>query len=113
MGKAEVRPGGVSAGPGKQFELYSERSGRSQKILSKLTSDFRLVRDVCSCCVQDPSKSSLAPDPALSAQGPGPQKKTTTGGVISLTRNVLTDRSMEKRLFSGCRDLGDKGTDCS
>lgn len=45
MGKAEVRPGGVSAGPGKQFELYSERSGRSQKILSKLTSDFRLVRD--------------------------------------------------------------------
>lgn len=46
MGKAEVRPGGVSAGPGKQFELYSERSGRSQKILSKLTSDFRLVRDV-------------------------------------------------------------------
>ena len=79
LGKEEVRPGGVSAGPSKQFELYSERSGRSQKILSKLTSDFRLVRDLCSCCVQDPIKSSLAPDPALSAQGPGPQRKPPHG----------------------------------
>lgn len=40
---------------------------------------FVFVRDLCSCCGQDPSKSSLAPDPVLSAQGPGPQRKTPHG----------------------------------
>ena len=51
MGKAEARPSGVSAGPGKKFELYSERSGRSQRILSQLTSGFRVCqRSLAAVC---------------------------------------------------------------
>ena len=112
------------AGRSEKFGFYSERGGRSQRIFSRLTSHFRPVRDLCSCCVQErirQEQPGIRPCFLVRTQARTPKKSqqqelaaNTAHGVILLIGNVLTGSSMEKKLFSCCPELGDgKWIDCS